>query len=363
MRAAVLWEYGAPFDVRADVEHRSLRPHEVLVRIRSAGVCASDLSLAAGTFGQPLPAVLGHEGAGEVTEVGDQVRSVSVGDHVVVCWVPPCGRCPACRRGDDRLCSERRGSKQRGQGPADAVPDLRVGEQAVLRGMDAGTFAEECVLSEAGVVRIDRDVPFPVAAFLGCAVPTGVGAALRSAVVQPGDTVFVIGCGAVGLNAVMAAALAGAASVVAVDPMPARRDFARTVGATDAVGPEELGEATKSTGRGFDVGIDAVGSSGTIRQGWDALRRGGTLAVVGAGRLDDQVVFSAYEVFHDEKKLTGSFYGGFNMHRDLDFLVSLWRSGRVPVERLLDRTEPLEAINDVVAAQRRGEVVRVMLTL
>ena len=363
MRAAVLWEYAARFDVRNDVERRAAGPDEVVVRIRSAGVCASDLALAAGTFGQQLPAVLGHEGAGEVVEVGSRVRSVSVGDHVVVCWVPPCGRCPACRRGDDRFCSERRGSKQRGSVDPDAPPELRVGDQPVMRGMDTGTFGEECVLAESGVVRIDRDVPFPVAAFLGCAVPTGVGAALRNAAVRPGDTVFVIGCGAVGLNAVMGACVAGAGTVVAVDPMASRRQFALTVGATDAVAPEELAAAAKSAGGGFDVGIDAVGASVTIRAGWDALRRGGTLAVVGAGRLDDEVVFSAYEVFHDEKKLTGSFYGGFNMHRDLDFLVGLWRTGRVPADRLLAGTAPLEAINDVVAAQGSGDVVRTMLTL
>jgi S-(hydroxymethyl)glutathione dehydrogenase/alcohol dehydrogenase len=228
--------------------------------------------------------------------------------------------------------------------------------------MDTATFAQECVLSEQAVVRIDPDVPFAVAAFLGCAVPTGVGAALKSALVGPGDSVFVVGCGAVGLNAVMAAAATGAALVVAVDPMPSRRDFALKVGATEAVAPEDLPDAVKATGDGFDVGIDAVGSSRTIRPAWDAVRRGGTLTIVGAGRLDDDVVFSAYELFHDEKKLTGSFYGGLNMHRDLPWLVSLWRSGRLPLEALLEGESPLSEINEVAAAQRSGDVVRVMLT-
>jgi S-(hydroxymethyl)glutathione dehydrogenase / alcohol dehydrogenase len=230
--------------------------------------------------------------------------------------------------------------------------------QAIHQGMATATFAEQTVLPENAVVRIDDDVPFTVAAMMGCAVPTGVGAALRSARVQPGDDVAVIGCGAVGSNALLGAIVAGAARVVAVDPMPSRRTFALTIGATESLAPEEFSESC----RDLDVVIDAVGRPATTLAAWRAVRRGGTVTVVGAGRPGETVPIPAYELFHDDKRLTGSFYGGISMHRDLPMLVGLWRTGRLPIERLIDGTADLPAINEVVGAQQAGHVVRTIMT-
>ncbi|WP_439031260.1 zinc-binding dehydrogenase [Gordonia terrae] len=356
MRAAVMWGPGKPFEVQ-EIDVAAPAPGQVAVDLHTCGVCASDLSLTT-AFGQPTPVVLGHEGAGVVSAIGDGVDTIDVGAHVVLVWVPPCGKCAPCRRGDDYLCANRRSSadKRAGKGAAWASP-LSVGGTTIHQGMATSTFAQRTVVPANAVVRIDDDVPFPVAAMMGCAVPTGVGAALRSAHVQPGDDVAVIGCGAVGLNAVMGAVVAGAARVVAIDPMPERRALAIEVGATEGVAPDGLAELS-----GLDVVIDAVGAPTTVAGAWKAVRRGGTVTVVGAGRPDQTVEINAYELFHDDKKLTGSFHGGISMHRDLPMLVGLWRAGRLPVEKLITGTADLSEINEVVAKQQSGEALRIVLT-
>ena len=236
MRAAVLWGPGKNFEVQ-EIQIASPTAGEVSVDLHSCGVCASDLSLTT-AFGQPTPIVLGHEGAGIVAEVGVGVDSVKVGDHVVLVWVPPCGTCVPCRRGDDYLCANRRSSADARAGKAARPSPLSVDGTSIHQGMATSTFAQRTVVPGNAVVKIDADVPFPVAAMMGCAVPTGVGAALRSARVQPGDNVAVIGCGAVVLNAVMGAVVAGAARVIAIDPMESRRALALTVGASESAAPD-----------------------------------------------------------------------------------------------------------------------------
>lgn len=355
MRAAVMWGPGKPFEVQ-EIEITDPGPGEVRVSIHSCGVCASDLSLTT-SFGQPTPVVLGHEGAGVVDAVGDGVASIAVGDHVVLVWVPPCGHCIPCRRGDDYLCANRRSSADARAGKAvGRQSPLSVDGTAIHQGMATSTFAAQTVVPANAVVKIDDDVPFPVAAMMGCAVPTGVGSALRSAQVRPGDNVAVIGCGAVGLNAVMGAVVAGAARVIAIDPMESRRLLAEKIGASESIEPDELGETS-----GLDVVIDAVGNPHTVSSAWKAVRRGGTVTVVGAGRPNQTVEINAYELFHDDKKITGSFHGGISMHRDLSMLVGLWRNGRLPVEELITETHDLTYINEAVTAQQSGDALRVIL--
>lgn len=355
MRAAVMWGSGMPFEVE-DIDIASPEAGQVSVSLHACGVCASDLSLTT-SFGQPTPVVLGHEGAGVVDTVGPGVESVAPGDHVVLVWVPPCGHCTSCRRGDEYLCANRRSSADARSGRRPSRPSpLSVQDQPVYQGMATATFAERTVVPANAVVRVDEDVPFTVAAMMGCAVPTGAGAALRSARVQPGDDVAVIGCGAVGLNTIMGAVIAGAARVIAVDPVAARRELALTVGATESCTPDDLRAVT-----GLDVAIDAVGHPPTVKAAWNAVRRGGTVTVVGAGRPDQAVEINAYELFHDDKRLTGSFHGGISMHRDLAMLVGLWRNGRLPVELLIDGTADLGQINQAVASQQSGEVLRTVL--
>jgi S-(hydroxymethyl)glutathione dehydrogenase/alcohol dehydrogenase len=358
MRAAVQWTSGGPFEV-GEVDVAAAGPGEVGVRLRAAGVCASDLALTT-VFGQPTPVVLGHEGAGVVDEIGPGVSDLHLGDTVLVLWVPSCGDCTPCRRGDEYLCARRSSSADARAGrPHTAAHRLSTGGNPIHQGMNTATFAERTVLPRKAVLPIPPDIPFPVAAMLGCAVPTGVGAALRSARVAPGDTVAVIGCGAVGLNAVIGAVIAGAARLVAVDPAQRRRQAALALGATEAMTPEEFAEQA----RDLDVVIDAVGQPPTVLAAWRAARRGGTVTVVGAGRPGDTVPIPAYELFHDDKRLTGSFAGGISLRRDIGLLTGLWRTGRLPVERLISGTADLKEINEVVTAQRDGTVVRTVLTM
>ncbi|MCE0761964.1 alcohol dehydrogenase catalytic domain-containing protein [Pseudonocardia kujensis] len=358
MRAAVQWTSGGPFEI-GDVDLTPAGPGEVGVRLRAAGVCASDLSLTT-VFGQPTPVVLGHEGVGVVDELGEGVADLEIGQHVLVLWVPSCGECAPCLRGDEHLCARRTSTADARAGREHtATHRLSIDGEPVHQGMNTATFAERTVLRRRAVLPVPQDVPFPVAAMLGCAVPTGVGAALRSASVSPGDTLAVIGAGAVGLNAILGAVVAGAARLIAVDPTERRRRTALSLGATEAMTPEEFADRAKD----LDVVIDAVGQPPTVLAAWKAVRRGGTVTVVGAGRPGDTVPLSAYELFHDDKKLTGSFHGGISMRRDIHMLVDLWRAGRLPIERLISGTADLKEINEVVAAQRDGSVVRTVLTM
>lgn len=353
MRAAVMFEPGGDFDIR-EVALADPGPMDVVVRVKACGVCASDLALTT-KFGQPTPVVLGHEGAGIVERVGTDVTAVKEGDRVLILWVPPCGHCAPCMRGDEYLCRNRSSTADARAGHAHtATYRLSMDGDLVHQGMKTATFAEFAMVPENAVTKLEDDLPFDVASMMGCAIPTGVGAALRSARVQPGDSTAIIGCGAVGLSALMGAVIAGASDLIAVDPMKERREQALALGATQAVTPEEFAE----NNRDLDVVIDAVGAPPTVRMAWDAARRGGTVTIVGAGAPDAKVELSAYELFHDDKRLTGSFHGGISMRRDLPMLTALWRSGRMPVEKLMNGTARLEDINAVTKQQQSGAVVR-----
>lgn len=355
MRAALVRSAGEPFAVVDGVEHRDPGVDEVVVRIRAAGLCHTDLVQAAGGFGQRLPAVLGHEGAGIVEAVGGGVTDVRVGDHVVLSWVPACGRCYTCVRGEPYICRNR--ARAADQGAA-----LTVGGEPVVAGMGTATFAERTVVPARSVIPIPDDVPFPVAAVLGCAVPTGFGAAVDTARVTPGETVLVIGAGAVGLNAVQGARIAGASHVAVVDPSAPRRALASDLGATSVhAPPSDVALAAVTDGIGFDVTIDAVGNAGTIRTAWDAARRGGRVVVVGAGRSDDPVTFSAQELFHEQKTIAGSFYGSSDMRRQVPRMVDLWRSGALRLDAFTSCTVGLDGFTAAADRQRAGEVLRVVL--
>ncbi|WP_448255997.1 Zn-dependent alcohol dehydrogenase [Microbacterium aurum] len=356
MRGAVVWAAGEPFDV-TELTRRAPGPGEVVVRVRAAGICQTDLTLAGGAFGQHFPAVLGHEGAGEIVETGEGVHNVRPGDRVVLTWVPPCGHCYHCVRGETYICANRKRS-------ADLDPDaadLRHGEVAVQAAMGTATFAQETVVPANAVLPIPADLPYEYAAILGCAVPTGVGAALNAGRVAPGETVLVVGCGAVGLSALQGARIGGATAIVAVDPQQSRRELAIELGATAAYAPDDPDVASLVAGVGFDVGLDAVGRSTTIRATWDAVRRGGRVIVVGAGKPDDLVTFSAAELFHDEKELRGTFYGSSNMVRELPSLVAFWRAGLLRLDRMVDETVGIDEINEAAQRQRSGEALRVMV--
>ncbi|MGH1369511.1 MAG: alcohol dehydrogenase catalytic domain-containing protein [Maritimibacter sp.] len=353
MRAAVMIEPGGSFEIK-QIDLADPGPKDVVVRVKACGVCASDLSLTT-TFGQPVPVVLGHEGAGIVERIGSEVTHVREGDRVLILWVAPCGECVECVRGDEYLCRNRSSTADARAGHAHtATYRLSMDGDLVHQGMRTATFAEFAMVPENAVTKLADDLPFDVASMMGCAVPTGVGAALRSAQVKPGNSTAIIGCGAVGLSALMGSVIAGAGELIAVDPMAERREQALSLGASAAMSPEEFADEK----RDMDVVIDAVGAPATVRTAWDGARRGGTVTIVGAGAPNAKVELSAYELFHDDKRLTGSFHGGISMRRDLPMLTSLWRTGRLPVEKLMEGSAKLEDINDVTERQKSGAVVR-----
>jgi S-(hydroxymethyl)glutathione dehydrogenase / alcohol dehydrogenase len=359
MRAAVLRKTGdSELEIRDDIGLGDVGAGNVKVKIHATGVCHSDVSAMDGTIPQPAPFVPGHEGAGVVTEVGEGVTDVSPGDHVIVAWSPPCGRCRYCiDRKQPNLCTNV-------QFAVAGAAHFREGDSPVFGMAGTGTFAEELILPSQGVVKIDDDVPMEVASLVGCGVMTGVGAALNTAEVTPGSSVVVFGCGGVGIAAIQGARIAGAAEIVAVDLVDHKLEDARAFGATHAVTPDGLDgtKAAITSGDGFDYAFEAIGSPVTMRAAYDATRRGGTTCIIGVGGVDKQVSFNAFELFFNEKTFVGSYYGSADVRSDFHRVLRLWRSGRLDLEGMISRTIGLDEVNDAVVALRAGEVIRQVIT-
>jgi S-(hydroxymethyl)glutathione dehydrogenase/alcohol dehydrogenase len=355
MRAAVLRNTGdRDLDVVDDIELRPIGPGDVKVKITHSGVCHSDLSAMSGTIPQPAPAVLGHEGAGIVAEVGEGVTTVAPGDHVIIAWSPPCGKCKYCvDRKQPNLCMNMMfvmGSN----------PQFREGGNVIGAMAGAGTFAEYTIVPEQAAIKIDADVPLEVAALIGCGVMTGAGAALNTAKVTPGSSVIVFGAGGVGVSAIQGARIAGAAEIVAVDLNPAKLDQAKSFGATHAVTPDDL-DAVKNQvtgGDGFDFSLECIGVPAVMRTAYDVTRRGGTCCIVGVGKMDQMVQLSAFELFFNEKILVGSYYGGTDVRSDFHRLLRLYRNGKLDLDRMITRRIAIDEINDAMRLMEKGEVVR-----
>jgi len=352
MRAAVLWELNKDLEIRNDVRLTELGPGEVHVKIVSSGVCHSDVSVQNGTIPQPTPVVLGHEGAGIIQEVGPGVSDVKAGDHVIISFTPACRKCKACLRGQSNLCETMISM-------ATAAHFLIDGKR--IPGMTGcGTFADEMIVPENAVIPVDRSIPLEVVSLIGCGVTTGVGAAINTAQIRPGSSVAVIGCGGVGIAAIQGARIAGAAEIVAVDTLPKKLEMAKKFGATHCVTPDQLQDAknTITGGEGFDYALECVGHPQTIRATYDAVRRGGTAVIVGVGRMDQKIEFSAFEFFYADKILRGSMYGSANVRTDFPKLLRLWKAGKLDLEGMISRRIKLDEINDAFRAMQAGEVIR-----
>ncbi|MGW1131797.1 zinc-binding dehydrogenase [Streptomyces griseoluteus] len=330
VRAAVLPAVGAPLEITG-IELPEPGPGQVRVRLAAAGVCHSDLSLSNGTMRVPVPAVLGHEGAGTVTAVGEGVAGLVPGTPVVLNWAPACGGCPACVRGEVWLCGHALDGAAR--------VHARTADGTELHpGLNVGAFAEETVVPAACALPLPDGVPLTDAALLGCAVLTGYGAVHHSARVQPGETVAVFGVGGVGLATLQAARIAGAARIIAVDVSPRKEELARACGATDFVlADEQTPRAVRAlTGKqGADVAVECAGRARSIRAAWESTRRGGRTTVVGIGGKDEQVTFNALEIFHWGRTLTGCVYGNSDPARDLPAIATHIREGRLDLSALV----------------------------
>ncbi|MGW1274371.1 Zn-dependent alcohol dehydrogenase [Streptomyces sp. NPDC002491] len=350
VRAAVLPAVGAPLEI-VGIDLPEPGPGQVRVRLAAAGVCHSDLSLSNGTMRVPVPAVLGHEGAGTVVSVGEGVAGVAPGDRVVLNWAPSCGSCHACGLGEVWLCANAL------NGSADVYARTADGRE-LHPGLNVAAFAEETVVRESCLLPVPDGVPLADAALLGCAVLTGYGAVHHSARVGAGETVAVFGVGGVGLAALQAARIAGAATIVAVDVSPEKEGLARAAGATEYVvaSADTAREIRALTGKqGVDAAVECVGRAVAIRTAWESTRRGGRTTVVGIGGKDQQVTFNALELFHWGRTLSGCVYGNSDPAKDLPVLGDHVRAGRLDLGALVTQRIALEdipgAFDDMLAGK------------
>ncbi len=347
-----------------EVELGEPGPGEVEVGLAASGVCHSDWNVVTGATANPLPAVLGHEGAGVIGAVGEGVESVSEGDHVILSWLPACGRCFYCSRGRQVLCDVAMKDMFRGTLPGGTLRLSQNGDH-LYHYSYLSAFAERCIVPEGCCVRIRDDASLDVAALVGCAVMTGYGAAVTRAGIRPGEAIAIFGAGGVGLSAIMGARLAGAGAIVAVDPFRFRRETAMELGATHALDPgsDDVTAALRdlTDGRGADAAIDSAGAPGVLAQAYGAVRRGGTVVAVGLPPEGVVAELPASDLAREEKVITGSFYGSCSPQVDMPRVLDLYMDGLLPLDRLISRTYPLEEINDAFAAMNAGEVARAVI--
>lgn len=356
VRAAVLPAVNAPLEI-AEIRLPDPGPGQVRVKLAAAGVCHSDLSLSNGTLKQPAPAVLGHEGAGTVTAVGEGVTGVAPGDPVVLNWAPSCGDCHFCGLGEVWLCGN--------AGAAAAKPYAQRADGSELYpGLGTAAFAEETVVAAHAALPLPPGVPLADAALLGCAVLTGWGAVHNSARVRSGESVAVFGVGGVGLATLQAARIAGAGPIVAVDVSPEKEELARAAGATDfLVAADDTARSIRKLtgGIGADVAIECVGRADTIRTAWSSTRRGGRTTVVGIGGQDQQVSFSALELFYFGRTLSGCVYGDSDPARDLPVIAEHVRSGALDLSGLVTERIGLADIPAAFDAMVAGKGGRALI--
>jgi S-(hydroxymethyl)glutathione dehydrogenase/alcohol dehydrogenase len=352
VRAVVLTGIGEPMRIES-IELPEPGPGQVRVRLAAAGVCHSDLSLSNGTLRQPVPAVLGHEGAGTVVSVGDGVTTVRPGDAVVLNWSPSCGSCHFCALGEPYLCVH----------GADAATTAYARWQGgdLYPGLGTAAFAEETVVPEAGLLPLPDGVPLADAALLGCAVLTGYGAVTHAAGVQPGASVVVYGLGGVGLATIQAARIAGATTIIAVDVRADKEELARAQGATEfLLFDDGTAKAVRALtgGYGADHAFECVGRAATIRTAWSSTRRGGATTVVGIGGASEKVEFSALELFHFARTLRGCVYGNGDPAVDLPILAEHVRAGRLDLAALITDRISLDGVPDALDRMARGAGAR-----
>jgi S-(hydroxymethyl)glutathione dehydrogenase/alcohol dehydrogenase len=363
-KAAVLPAVNEALEIR-EIEVDTPHAGEIKVRMGASGVCHSDLSVQNGTMMSPTPIVLGHEGAGVVEEVGDGVTSVKPGDHVVISWVPQCGQCFYCKKGQGYLCSAADIALV-GGGLLDGTTRFTSDGAPLFQMAASGTFSEFTIIPAIGAVKIPDDVDMRVAALIGCGVLTGTGAAMNTADIKKGDTVAVVGCGGVGLNVIQGARIAGASEIIAVDMNETKLQMAKEFGATATVNASQADAVSEVMGmteqRGADVAFEVIGLQQTIDQTIMMTRRGGEAVLVGVPRMDAMVTVPAFlGMVVSAKTISGCWYGSSNVQKDVPKLVDLYKKGDLKLDELISRTIPLEDVNDAFAAMQTGEIARTVI--
>ncbi len=355
MKAAVLIETGKPLEIE-DVVISKPGPHEVLIRTAACGLCHSDLHFIEGTYPHPLPAIPGHEAAGIVEAIGNEVRTVKVGDAVVTCLSAFCGHCEYCVTGRMSLCLGGETRRLPGAAPRITRPD----GSPVAQMLNLSAFAEMMLIHEHACVRIDPEMPLDRAAVIGCAVTTGAGTIFNACKLTPGETVAVVGCGGVGLATINAAKIAGAGRIIACDPMPEKRALAMKLGATDvidALADDAAAQVIALTKGGVDHAIEAVGRPASGALAVKSLKRGGTATILGMMPLQHSVGLSAMDLLSG-KKLQGAIMGGNRFPVDIPRLVDFYMRGLLDLDSIVSETIPLSQINQGFEKMKKGDAAR-----
>ncbi|HEY6417628.1 MAG TPA: Zn-dependent alcohol dehydrogenase [Candidatus Binataceae bacterium] len=358
MKAAVFHGPNQPLNIE-DVEIDKPQDREVLIRTVASGVCHSDLHFVEGLYPLTGPAVLGHEPAGIVEEVGKQVSYVKPGDHVICCLSVFCGYCAQCMSGHPNRCTNRAATRR---DPKDK-PRVSQNGKPVTAFADLGAYAEKMLLHENAVVKISPDFPLDRAALIGCGVTTGVGAVLNTAKIEPGSTVAVFGAGGVGLSAIQGARIAGARRIIAVDQFEGKLAMARRLGATDTVdasSSDPVAEIQKMTGGGVDYSFEAIGLKKVAEQAFNCLKPGGTATVIGMIPVGQKVEIDGY-MFLTERKLQGSNMGSNRFRIDMPKYIDFYLQGRLNLDDMISRRGKLADVNEAFRAMKAGEVARTVL--
>ncbi|GGA43813.1 alcohol dehydrogenase [Kroppenstedtia guangzhouensis] len=371
-RAAVLHETGRPTPYQKsrplqleDVELGRPGRDEVLVRIQAAGLCHSDLSVINGSRPRPTPMALGHEAAGIVVEVGDGVKEFQAGDHVVCSFVPSCGHCLPCMEGRPALCEP--GAQANNQGT------LLGGKRRLSREgihihhhLGVSGFADYAVINKHSLIQVDPDIPFEKVAIFGCAVMTGVGAVIHTARVPTGSCVAVVGLGGIGLSALLGSMLTGARKIIAVDINPEKLKMAESLGATEtynANDPEVIQKIRKETGGGVEYAFETAGVVSAMKTAYEITSRGGTTVTTGLPHPDHHFSFPQVTLTAEERTIKGSYVGSCVPRRDIPRFIQLYKQGKLPVDRLLTKTLPLERINEGFDWLDQGQAARIVITM
>jgi S-(hydroxymethyl)glutathione dehydrogenase/alcohol dehydrogenase len=354
MKAAVLHAPREPMTIE-DVAIEKPRRNEVLVRTAAAGLCHSDLHFIEGAYPTPVPVVLGHEAAGVVEAVGEDVTYLKPGDHVISCLSVFCGHCEFCLSGRPSICQEPTVKM-----PPGVAKRLRWKGAHLNQFLNLSAFAEQMVVHEHALVKVRPDMPLDLAALIGCAVVTGYGAVAHTARLEPGSSVAVFGAGGIGLSTINAASLAGAARIIAVDVQPAKLELARAFGATDVV-DASLGRVVEQiqtlTGGGVQYAFECIGLKTTAEQAFSCLRSGGTATLIGMIPVGTKIELHGVD-FLRERRIQGSMMGSNRFRTDMPRLIEFFMQGRLHLREMVSARIPLERINEGFETLRTGGVAR-----
>ena len=338
--------------------------NEVLVQVKGAGLCHSDLSVINGSRVMPLPLVIGHEGAGEVVEVGNAVKDIKIGDHVSFQFSPSCGRCRRCLEGRPQVCELAAATKGKGQLMSGGSRLSDLDGNMLNHHTGVSCMSQYSVVDRGSVVVIDKSVNIQDAALFGCAVMTGVGAVINTARIRPGDSVAIIGLGGVGLNGIIGAKLGGAETVIAVDIDPSKFIRAKELGAThcfDSRNNDTIEEIRELTKGGVDFAIDLAGVIPAMNTAYELIRYGGTVVTAGLSPINTQFSFNHSDLVAQEKSILGSYMGSCVPVRDVPRFLNLFQQGRLPVDKLIDGKITFDDLNEGFDKLSNGEVVRQIL--